>query len=128
MKSIVPFILILLISISAVLAQTTGKKNDPVGKWKFEAPYAPVEFASGIIEVTFAENKYSTTISFTGSDYKIPGENNRFEKETYLFSVYIEGEYVSISLKMENGNKMSGKAVYSEGEIPVALTREEIKK
>jgi hypothetical protein len=106
-----------------VSGQNSRQKADPVGKWKFEAPYAPEGYTSGIVEVAFAEKQYSTSMTFTGSDYKLVGEKVKFENESLSFTIYVENEGVAISLKMEDGAKMSGKAVYSEGEIPLALTK-----
>jgi len=111
--------------ISSVSAQNTIQKNNPVGKWKFEAPYAPEEYSTGIIDIGLADNKYSAIIMFTGIDYKMPGEKVKFENDTISFAVYVEENDVSISLKMENNLKMAGKAVYSEGEIPLTLSREQ---
>lgn len=123
MKKIFSFILILILCISALSAQSSKAKNSPVGKWKFEAPYAPEGYTTGLIDVGFTENKYSTSISFTGSDYKIPGEKVKVENDTVSFIVYIEGGDVTITLKMDGATKMAGKAVYSEGEIPLTLTK-----
>ena len=111
--------------ISSFSAQNTIHKNNPVGKWKFEAPYAPEEYSTGIIDIGLADNKYSAIIMFTGIDYKMPGEKVKFENDTVSFGVYVEGNDVSISLKMDGNLKMVGKAVYSEGEIPLTLSREQ---
>ncbi len=116
--------MLLLLSVSVISAQDSQKPRNPVGKWKFEAPYAPEGYTSGTIDIAFAEDKYSSTISFTGSDYKIPGERIKVEKENVSFVVMIEGGEVVISLIAENDKKMTGKAVYSEGEIPLTLTRD----
>lgn len=124
MKKIIPFILLLLFSISAVSAQSSAPKNNPVGKWKFEAPYAPEGFTSGTMDIGFADEKYSMTMVFTGSEYKISGGKVKFENDTVSFVVFIEGTDVTVTLKMGNGTKMTGKAVYSEGEVPLSLTRE----
>ncbi len=99
-----------------------GKKN-PAGIWKFEAPYAPEGYTSGTIELTVAGNAYSTVIAFGGSDYKIPADKTTVEKDSVFFNVNIEGNNVSVSLKMEEENKMDGKALYSGGEIPLELSR-----
>jgi hypothetical protein len=128
MKSVFPIVMLLLISMYDLSAQTAVTKKDPVGKWKFEAPYAPEGYTSGTIDLGFAEDKYSATISFTGSDYKIPGENVKFEKDTVSFIVYVEGTNVTITLKMADATKMEGNAVYYEGDIPLTLVREETKK
>ena len=35
----------------------------------------------------------------------------------------MEGQDIKVMLKIENETKMSGKAVYSEGEVPLTLTK-----
>jgi hypothetical protein len=105
-------------------AQTASKQEKAIGRWQFEAPYAPEGFTTGIIEFALAENKYTSTISFSGNDYKIPGDNTKIDKDKVSFTVLIEGNEVAITLTPENESKMSGKAVYFEGEIPLTLTRE----
>ena len=121
-------LIISLFSVFVVSAQTESKKNNAIGQWKFEAPYAPEGYNLGTIDIALAQGKYSTTISFAGSDYKIPGENTRVEKDSVAFVVYLEGDNIAVTLKAENDTKMTGKAVYSQGEIPLTLTREPVKK
>jgi len=104
-------------------AQSTTNTTDPVGSWKFEAPSAPEGYTSGTIVVSMAEKKYNTTMSFTGSEYKLNGENVKVEKNILSFTVYIEGEGINTTLKIENAKKMSGKAVYSGGEVPLSLAK-----
>src|SRR5665811_122376 len=101
-----------------VSAQNTPK-NNPVGTWKFDAPYAPEGYTTGTIVVGFAEQKHTTTMSFTGSEYKLPGENVKTPNDSIMFSVFLEGQDIKVVLKMETETKMSGKAVYSEGEVPL---------
>lgn len=113
-----------LITGSIISAQSPAGKNNPVGKWKFEAPYAPEGFTTGTIEFSLADERYSTSIIFTGSSYKIPGEKTTVEKDTVRFTVYVEGTEVAINLVPESNTKMTGKAVYFEGEIPLTLTKE----
>ncbi|MCX6326890.1 MAG: hypothetical protein NT144_09640 [Bacteroidia bacterium] len=124
MKSkILTLLVISFLSVVVVNGQNTAKKNNPVGTWKFEAPYAPARYTSGIIEVVFAEKKYSASMMFSGSEYKIAGEKVKFKNDSLYFSVYIEDQDVVINLNMEEGTKMSGKAIYSEGEVPLTLTK-----
>ena len=111
-----------------VTAQTNTKNIDPVGNWKFDAPYAPEGYTTGTMVVGMAEKVYTATMSFTGSDYKIPGEKVKVENNTLSFQIYVEYEAINITLKIESEKKMSGKAVYSEGEIPLTLTKIEEKK
>jgi len=124
MRKIILLFMLLLSGTSIISAQTQEGTNSPVGKWKFEAPYAPEGYTSGIIEFSLAEDKYSTSISFTGSGYTIPGDNIKVEKDSVIFSVYVEGNEVTINLKADSSIKMTGKAVYFEGEIPLTLAKE----
>ena len=125
-------IILTLLSFMTVSGQIGTKKTTPVGTWKFDAPYAPEGFTTGTIIVGFTEKKYNTTMAFTGNDYKIPGDNVKAGNDSVLFSVYVEGQDVKVQLKIEDDSKMTGKAVYSEGEVPLTLTRDnaakEIKK
>jgi hypothetical protein len=114
---------ILLFMVIAVNGQNNNKKTSPVGSWKFDAPYAPEGYTSGIITVGFENQKNTTSMSFEGSDYKIPGENVKSSSDSLIFSVYIENQDVKVILKIESEAKMSGKAVYSEGEVPLTLTK-----
>lgn len=124
MKSkILTLLVISFLLVIAVSGQNNTKKISPVGKWKFEAPYAPEGYTSGIIEVGFAEKKYSASMMFSGGEYKLTGEKVKIENDTISFSVFIEGQGVAVKLKMEDSSKMSGKAVYSEGEVPLTLTK-----
>ena len=41
MRKTITFIMFLLFSASIISGQTSNVKNNPVGKWKFEAPLAP---------------------------------------------------------------------------------------
>jgi len=124
MKKLFSFAMLLVFSISLINAQTTKTKKDPAGEWKFEAPYAPEGYTTGKITIGFAEKKYTAVISMTGSDYKINGENVKFENDSLTFSVYLEGETVGVKMKMEDTVKMTGAATSSQGEIPVTATKQ----
>ena len=127
-KTILSYLMVSIFAFYAVSAQTGSTEKSPVGKWKFEAPTAPVGYNSGSISISFAENKYSTMVSITGSENAIPGDKTKFENDTVSFIVLIDGNVVSISLKAETDTKMTGKAVYSEGEIPLTLIKDVPKK
>lgn len=120
--------MISLISVCAVTAQTAPKKGNVVGKWKFEAPYAPEGYNTGSIEFSFAEDKYSTAISMTGSDYTIQGDKTKIENDNVSFVVLIEGNEIAINLKAESDIKMTGIAVSPDGEIPLTLIKEVVPK
>ena len=123
MKSVAILFLFTIIGITSVSAQNTKSKIDPQGTWKFDAPYAPEGYTSGTIVVGKAEQKHTATMAFTGSDYKLTGEKVLVDNDTLTFLVYLEGQDIKVSLKIENATKMTGKAVYSEGEVPLTLTK-----
>ena len=124
MRKILTFCTLLLFSTSVISAQSLNDKISPVGNWKFQAPSAPEGYTSGSISISFADNKYLTAVSLTGSDYVIPGDKTKVENNTVSFILWLEGTEIAISLKAENETKMTGKAVYSEGEIPLTLTKD----
>jgi hypothetical protein len=62
-------------------------------------------------------------MSFTGSDSILVGENVKTVNDSVLFTVYLEGQDIKVLLKVENDTNMSGKAVYSEGEVPLTLSK-----
>ena len=122
-RIIIIFVVIFVFTLTSIAQQSNGQKNNSVGTWKFEAPYAPEGYTSGTIIVGNEEQKPSATMSFTGNEFKIPGDNVKALKDSILFSVYIQGQDVKVMLKMDTEIKMSGKAVYSEGEVPLALNK-----
>lgn len=123
MKIRIITILLFTFTIAAIASGQTIVKNNPVGKWKFDAPYAPEGYTSGTIIVGIAEEKHTATMSFTGNQYQIPAEKVKAANDSLIFTVYVEGQDVKVMLKMENGSKMSGKAVYSQGEVALDLTK-----
>ena len=123
MKKGILIIVSIIFSLPILMAQNSEVKNNPVGTWKFAAPYAPEGYTSGTIVVGFAEKKHTATLSFTGSEYKLMGDKVTSAKDSVLFSVFLEGQDIKVMLKMVSDTNMTGKAVYSEGEVPLTLTR-----
>jgi hypothetical protein len=120
---IIVIVLLTIMSIGVVNAQNNVKKTTPVGTWKFDAPYAPEGYNTGKIVVSLENKKFSTTMAFGAGDYKIPGEQVKAVKDSVQFSVFLEGQDIKVFLKQEDDSKMTGKAVYSEGEVPLTLSR-----
>jgi hypothetical protein len=123
MKKEILIILSIIFSLQILMAQNSHIKNNPVGTWKFTAPDAPEGYTSGTIIVGFAEKKHSATISFTGSENKLPGDNVKAVNDSVLFSVFLEGQDIKVLLKMVNDTNMTGKVIYSEGEVPLTLSK-----
>jgi hypothetical protein len=125
MKGYLIIISFLLLTISSLTAQETkNQKHDPIGKWRFEAPYAPEGYNSGTFVIGIKENKHTVEMSLTGTDYKFIGDSVKTEKDLITFTVSLEGEIITITLKPSEQGKMSGTAAYTEGEVPFTLTRD----
>ncbi len=120
-------LLVLSIAFLNLGAQTSKQKNNPVGKWDFEAPAAPQGYNNGVVEVTMDQNKLSASMSFEGTDYKIPAETVKFERDTLNVNVNVSGTDVTIKVKFDEADKMSGVASTYDGDIPLTLTREKKK-
>jgi hypothetical protein len=123
MKKGILIILSLIFSLSVLMAQNSQVKSNPVGTWKFAAPYAPEGYTSGTIVVGFAEKKHTATMSFTGSENILSGEKVTAANDSVLFFVFLEGQDIKVLLKIVSDTNMTGKAVYSEGEVPLTLTK-----
>jgi hypothetical protein len=127
MKKTLLISLVLLFFLTVISsAQKNVIKKDPKGKWMFEAPYAPDGFKSGLIVVAYADKKYSATMAFTGNENKYSGDRTRFENDTLRFNIYVENNDVAVTLSFIDETKMTGKAVYTEGEVPLSLIREKM--
>jgi hypothetical protein len=128
MKKFFPFILILVFFSLTGMGQSVNEKKDPVGKWKFEAPYAPEGYSKGTIDIGFAEDKFTANMAFTDLDYTFPGEKIKVQNDSVYFMIWIESTDVSVSLKMEDKSTMTGTAVYVDGTVPLTLTKEPVEK
>ena len=124
MKKILKTIVLLFLCVSAVSAQSANGKKDPVGKWKFDAPYAPEGYTTGTVDIGFANQEYTANIEFTNIGYSFPGEKVRMQKDSLFFMIWIENTDVNFSMIMEDKTKISGNAVYYEGTVPFTLTKE----
>lgn len=118
---------ILVIVILCVFTANAQKKTkiNPVGKWEFNAPTAPEGYTGGKIVIGLADKKPTATMSFTGSDYQIPGEKVTVTADSLSFQVYLEGDIINVMMKFDSNDQMSGKATYSEGEVPLTATRQD---
>jgi hypothetical protein len=122
MKKATILIMFLFAAITLSSGQST-KKVDPAGTWKFDAPYAPEGYTTGVIVIGLVDKRQTATMSFTGSEYKLNGENVKLEINAVSFSVKLEGQDIKVILAGDGNAKLVGKAVYSEGEVPLTLTK-----
>jgi hypothetical protein len=126
-RKILSLLLIFIVTSVLLNGQNPVNKNNPVGTWTFEAPNAPEGYTAGSVIISFTDKKYTAKMGFATSEDKISGENVKFENDSLSFSVYIQGQDVVVKLKMDEASKMSGKAVYSEGEVLLNLKKVLIK-
>jgi hypothetical protein len=125
MKSkIFTLLLIAFISVISVSGQNNTKKANPLGTWKFEAPETPEGYKSGTMVVGMTEQKYTVTMTPTGSDYKLTAEKVKFQNDSLVFSLYVENEEVKVYLKVEDQVRMSGKASYSQGLVSLSVVKD----
>ncbi len=116
------FIIISFFCVTGVSGQIANK-NQSAGTWKFDAPYAPEAYSTGTIVIGFAEKKDTATMSFGTGEYTLGGEKVKIVNDSVTFSIFLEGQDIKVMLKVNNDTLMSGKAIYSEGEVPLTLTK-----
>ena len=96
---------------------------DPVGKWKFSAPDAPYPYGTGSLVVKLDGEDLRVTLAFQDVAYQFPGESVEFEEDVLAFNIYLDGEDIFLSMKFVDEDKLSGRAIYSEGAIPLTASR-----
>ncbi len=124
MKKTFLLLLVFIVGTYSVSAQKTETKKDPLGKWLFEAPYAPEGFTAGTIDVARVEKELKATMLFTANGYTVLGEKVKFQNDSLFFNIFMEGMDIAIKLKFDDEKSMSGVAVVPDGESPLLLKRE----
>jgi hypothetical protein len=124
MKKTLAFITLTLVIGCFSLNTFAFDANNPVGKWKFNAPTAPYGYEQGTIEVSKDGDAFKATMSFTGMEYKFDLEKVKFADDVLTFGLYLDGEDIFVKMTMKSKDEMSGKAIYSEGEIPLTAKRD----
>lgn len=97
------------------------KKVTCTGNWKFEAPTAPDGYTYGIMAI----KKDSVITQFTDGNYKFPSNWVKLKSDSIIFESDINGTTVVFSLKINDNKKVSGNAVWNEGETLMILTKKE---
>jgi hypothetical protein len=91
------------------------------GDWNFEAPAAPEGYNRGV--VTF--EKDSSFIIFSDGYYVYPSNWLEVKGDSILYESDIDGMIVLFSLKIDEKTKISGNAVWYDGESSLNLTKKE---
>jgi hypothetical protein len=108
-------LLMLVLIVAGTSSLYAQKKVDPAGTWTYSAPDAPYEYNTGDIVIDKDGNELTVKIKL-GDYYEVKGQNVALEEDQLTFTVYIEGE--SVSIKGTVGKEeIEGTASYSEGTI-----------
>jgi hypothetical protein len=99
---------------------TVSAKDSVVGTWDYSAPNAPYEYSKGQIIITEGEDKLEGKVNIDGYEMKL--NSIKVEEGVLSFSLYVEGEYVSVKLTID-GDSLEGKASTSEGLLEVTGKR-----
>ena len=112
--------LIILFALMFNVAAVSAKDNDAVGTWDYSAPNAPYEYSKGKLIITQGEDKLEGKVDIDGYEMKL--NSVKVEGDVLTFSLYVEGEYVSVKLTIK-GDSLEGKASTSEGLLDVTGKR-----
>lgn len=123
MKKILPIILFFVMFSSVISAQSVKLKHDPVGKWTFNAPYAPYGYNTGTSDIGSNDTTYTVSMTFTEIGYSFKGENVRVRNDSLLFEMWVEGTPINISLAIEDDTLIKGVADYFEGAVPFTMKK-----
>jgi len=112
--------LIILFALMFNVSTVSAKDKDVVGTWDYSAPNAPYEYSKGQIIITQGEDKLEGKVDIDGYEMKL--NSVKLEDDVLAFSLYVEGEYVSVKLTVK-GDSFEGKASTSEGLLEVTGKR-----
>ena len=112
--------LIILFALMVNVATVSAKDKDVVGTWDYSAPNAPYEYSKGQIIITQGEDNLEGKVNIDGYEMKL--NSVKVEDDVLSFSLYVEGEYVSVKLTIKE-DALEGKASTSEGLLEVTGKR-----
>lgn len=107
-------LLVILFVIVAGLNTSEAKDPQVIGTWDYSAPNAPYEYSKGQIIIAKKGDELEGKVSIDGYDMKL--NNIKIDKDLLSFSLYVEGEYVSVKLTIKK-DAFSGTADTPEGTI-----------
>jgi hypothetical protein len=116
---------LLIVFISAALlfsfntAASSQGKTAHYGRWNFEAPSAPEGYSWGTMEF----RKDTTLIEFSATGYFLPSNKPEITDDSVKFQIDVGGVLVYFMFRIENPDKITGRAVWSDGETQMILTR-----
>jgi hypothetical protein len=126
MKKIANVILLgLIMAVALTSVNSYGQEftADPLGAWTVDVPYAPEGFQVSRLTIAKVDDKYTAEMNFTEIGYVIKGEAITFLDKVFKYGFWVEGEYVTITLKFTAADKMEGVGTTSGGELPITAAR-----
>jgi hypothetical protein len=112
-----------IIAVGIIFTSNAQTKKLAVGNWKFEVPQAPYGYDKGTILITQQGDSLIGEIK-TNSEESFKLNKIASKNDSINITAYIQGEPVNVNAKIE-GNKMSGKAYWSQGEMDLKAERQE---
>ena len=120
-RKIFQLILLVPIFLFASLTSNAQVKQAPAGSWSFESPDAPEGYTYGILDL----KKDSAFMTFTNGTSRYPSSWIKVRNDSIIYQTDINGTIVLCSLKIIDKQKITGKAVWSDGETSMNLTKKE---
>jgi len=108
--------LIILFALMFNVNTVAASGADVIGTWDYAAPNAPYEYSKGQIIISQGDEKLEGKVNIDGYEMKL--NNVKVEDDVVTFSLYVEGEYVSVKVTVK-GDAFEGKASTSEGLLEV---------
>ncbi len=108
--------LLAVLAISSVQAFAPVEKKDFLGEWKFESPYAPEGYQTGIFFMEEKEGELAGEIRFADG-YKVKMENMKFADGVLKFTIQVDYNPVDLKATIED-NVLKGSAATPEGDLP----------
>ena len=133
MKSVIKklqFVIIVafLLSATTVMSNISLEKNkiednitdDLIGAWSYTVENVDYQYSTGVLLITKEEGKYNVQVQLSAGN--IPGEEIEVKDNSISFSVFIEGQKISVSL-MADGDKIKGESSSYDGNFKIEGTK-----
>ncbi len=90
--------------------------DDLIGAWNYTVENVDYQYSTGVLLITKEEGKYNVQVQLSAGN--IPGEDIVVKDNSITFSVYIEGQKISVSL-MADGDKIKGESSSYDGNYKI---------
>ncbi|MBT8315072.1 MAG: hypothetical protein KJP26_11485 [Maribacter sp.] len=94
--------------------------DELVGAWNYTVENVDYEYRTGVLLISKEDGKYNVQVQLSAGN--IPGEEIEVVDNNIKFSVYIEGQKISVSLKAE-GDKIKGESSSYDGVYKIEGTK-----